>query len=157
MELHISECADCRREAEKLREMINLIGGAERPDIPSLLWEKTQRKLQTSLEAPARGRLLGVPKWGLIPAGAVVFTFLFLLLASQLFFHGRESDLMPMTVYLQEHALSYSEQALAPDLLSELTITQTNGITEETQHDESISELEMLMEVHYGFYTTNGS
>ena len=54
MELHISECADCHKEAEKLRDMINLIGGMERPETPSQLWAGTRRRLETASETPAR-------------------------------------------------------------------------------------------------------
>lgn len=157
MELHISECSDCRRETGKLREMIDIMGGMERPRVPAQLWEGTRRKLEAASEQPTRAWWFRMPKWSLAPIGAVAFTLLFYFLSSQLFLHKYEPELMPITAYLQEHALSYSQQVLPSNPLSELAIAQMGQVTEDTQHDESVSELDMLMEVHYGIYPTNGS
>ena len=157
MELHISECEDCRREAEKLREMIGIIGGTERSEVPAQLWEGTRRRIETASEQPVRTWVFGMPRWGFIPAGALAFVLLLYFLGAQLFFSEYQAGPMPVTVYLQEHAISSSQQVLPQDILSELTIVQTDQVIEETQFDESISELDMLMEAHYGIYTTNGS
>lgn len=157
LELHISECEDCRKETEKLREMISLISGTERPKTPPQLWEETRRRLETASERSTRTLAFKIPRWGAIPAAAVVFTLLFYLLGGQLFFSKHEAGPTPITVYLQEHTLSYSHQTLPSDLLRELEVVQTEQATEETQSDEPMSELEMLMEVHYGTYQTNGS
>ena len=166
MELHISECADCRVEAEKFREMIGIIGGMERPEVPVQLWEGTKRRIQAASELPARTPVLRMPRWAFAPAAAV-FAVLLYILGGQLLFHKYETGPIPITVYFQEHALSYSEQVLSPSPLPEsnflalgdprLSIVQTEQAAEETWSDEPISELEMLMEVHYGTYPTNGS
>ena len=156
MELHISECADCRVEAEKFREMIGIIGGMECPEVPVQLWEVTKRRIQAAPELPARTPVLRMPRWAFAPAAAVFAVFLYIL-GGQLLFHKYETGPIPITVYFQEHALSYSQQVLSPSPLSELEIVQTEQIAEETWSDEPISELEMLMEVHYGTYPTNGS
>jgi predicted anti-sigma-YlaC factor YlaD len=158
IELHISECAECRRETEKLRDIISTIRGTPRPQVPAQLWEGTRRKIQVASEQPSRPAILRIPKWKAVPAAAAAVLAIFIIfLSSQMFFHKPEAGPMPFAVYLQEHALSYSEQVLPPDLLSELAIAQAAAVTEEARSDEPMSELEMLMEVHYGTYPTNGS
>jgi anti-sigma factor RsiW len=156
MELHISECASCREEAEKFRQMIGIIGGMERPEVPAQLWEGTKRRIQAASELPARKPVLGIPRWAFVPAAAVLAVLVYVL-GGQLLFHKYETGPIPIAVYFQEHALSYSEQVLSSNPLSELAIVQAEQIAEETWSDEPVSELEMLMEVHYGTYTTNGS
>ena len=157
MELHISECADCRQETEKLREMIGIIGGMERPEVPAYLWEGTRRRLEAASQLPVRALVLRMPRWVFVPAAAVVFTLLLYFLGGQLLFYKYETEPIPVTVYLQEHVLSYSDQVLPSNPLSELTIAQTELVAEEALFDEPMSELDMLMEVHYGIYPTNGS
>lgn len=157
IESHISECVDCHRELGKLRGMIGLISNTEHPGTPAQLWEGTRRKLAAASDQPIRTRILRMPIWAAIPAGAAIFVILLYSVSSQLFFTKYEADPIPITVYLEEHALSYSEQILSSDLLSELTIVQTEQFTENAQSDEQMSELDMLMEVHYGTDPTNGS
>ncbi len=157
MERHISECMDCRREAERLREMIGIIEATPRPEVPADAWAGTLRKIEAASERPARVWGFRVPKWGAIPAGAVVFALLLYFLSSQFFFNGTETGPMSVTVYLQEHELSSSQQVLSPDFLSDLTSVQTEEATENGETDESMSELDMLVEVHYGVYSTNGT
>lgn len=157
VELHISECADCRRETEKLREMIGIIGGMERPEVPVQLWEGTRRKLEATSQLPARVPVLRMPRWVFVPAASVVLALLFYFLGGQLLFHRYRTEPIPITVYLQEHALSYSGQVLPSNLLPELATAQAESVTEDVQSDETMSELEVLMEVHYGIYPTNGS
>lgn len=155
MEQHISKCADCRREAEKLREMIGLIEASPRPEVPVQAWAGTLRKIETYSEKPARAWGFKAPRWGVIPAGAVVFALLLYFLGVQ-FFYGDEIGPISVTVCLQEHELSYSQQALSPDFLSGLTTVQTEGGAETAETAEPMSELDMLVEVHYGIYP-NGS
>ncbi len=157
MERHISECMGCRREAEKLREMIGFIEDTPHPEAPADAWAGTLRKIEAALERPVRTWAFRMPKWGAIPAGAVVFALLLYFLGSQIFFHGTETGPMSVAIYVQEHELSYSQQVLSPDFLSDLTTVQTEGTTEDTGTDEPMSELDMLVEVHYGIYSTNGS
>ena len=157
MELHISECMDCRQEAEKLREMVGLIMATPRPEVPAQAWSGTLRKIEAASEKPAWTQVFRIPKWGTIPAAAAIFVLLLYLLGSQVFFYGNGTGPMLLTVYLQEHEISSSQQVLTPDFLSELTTVQTEGDTEYTGSDEPISELDMLVEVHYGVYPTNGS
>ena len=157
IETHISECVDCHHELEKLRGVIGLISNTEYPGAPAQLWEETRRKLETVSDQPIRTRIFRMPIWAAIPAGAGIFVILLYTISSQLFFTKYEADPIPITVYLEEHALSYSEQILSSDLLSELTIVQTEQFTDNTQSDAQMSELDMLMEVHYGTDPTNGS
>ena len=154
MEQHISECMDCRREAEKLRVMIGFIEATPRPEVPADAWTGTLRKIEAASEKPARARVFKMPKWGAIPAAAAVFALL-LFLGSQMFWTETES--ISVAAYLQEHELSYSQQVLSPDFLSDITTVQTDGSAEDTGTDEPMSELDMLVEVHYGIYSTNGS
>jgi hypothetical protein len=142
---------------EKLSSMIGLVGSAEHPKAPAQLWEGTRRKLEAASDQPIRTRILRMPIWAAIPAGAAVFIILLYSAIGQLFFTKYETDPIPITVYLEEHALSYSEQILSSDLLSELTIVQMEQFTENAPSDEQMSELDMLMEVHYGTDPTNGS
>jgi hypothetical protein len=95
--------------------------------------------------------------WAVAPAAAAVLIMLLYFAGGQLFFTGYEAEPIPVTVYLEEYALSYSEQILSPDLLPELAIVQTQQSEEGSTSDESMSELDMLMEVHYGINPTNGS
>lgn len=157
VELHISDCADCRREMERLRKMVRLVGGMERPEVPAQLWEATQRKLATSSDQPIRIWVFRKPVWAIAPAAAAVLMMLLYFAGGQLFFSGYKAERIPVTVYLEEYALSYSEHILSPDLLPELTIVQTQESEVGTTSDESMSELDMLMEVHYGTNPTNGS
>ena len=156
MELHISECIDCQREMGKLQKMIGIVGSVERPEIPVQLWEETRRKLETASKQPDGLRIFRMPKWSFAPAAAAVLAVLVYLLGTQ-FFYRHETEPVPLTAYLEEHAISYSEQELPSNLLSELTFAQIGSVTEKIQYDKPISELEMLMEVHYGTYPTNGS
>jgi hypothetical protein len=104
-----------------------------------------------------------IPKWGTIPAGAVVFALLLYLLSSQVLFdrflnrNGVETGPMSVAVYLEEHELSYSQQILSPAFLADITTVQTTETTEDVGTDEPVSELDMLVEVHYGFYPTDGT
>lgn len=157
MELHVSECADCRRETEKLREMIGIIGGMERPKVPITLWEGTRRRIEAGSELPTRAPVLRMPRWVFAPAAAIVFMLLLYFLGGQLLFHRYGTEPIPIAAYLQEHAFSYSDQVLPSNALSELTITQTEQVAEQAWSDEPMSELDMLMEVHYGTYPTDGS
>jgi len=157
MEQHISECAECRREAEKMREMIGIVGSISRPEAPVQLWEGTRRKLETVSETPARKRIFKMPVWGFVPAAAALLLALTYILAGQLFFTGYGTETIPVNVYLEEYTLSHSEQVLSPEPLPGLAIVQTERATQDTQSDLPMSELEMLMEVHYGTNPTNGS
>lgn len=157
VELHISECENCRREAEKLREMIGFVGSISHPEVPIQLWKGTRQKLEAASEQSTRRRIFGIPKWSFIPAGAAVSLALLYLLAGQLFFPGYGTEAIPVDVYVEEYTLSSSEQVLSPDPLPGLTIAQTERAIQDTQSDLPMSELEMLMEVHYGTNPTNGS
>lgn len=157
VELHISGCADCRREMVKLRNMIGLVGGMERPEVPAQLWEGTQRKLAAASDQPIRIWVFRKHIWAVAPVAAAVLIMLLYFAGGQLFFSGYKAERIPVTVYLEEYALSYSEHILSPDLLPELTIVQTQESEAGSTSDESMSELDMLMEVHYGTNPTNGS
>lgn len=157
IELHISECAGCQRETGELQEIISHIRSSERPEAPPQIWEEVRRRLNAVPErSSARIR------WKLVPAGAVAFALLLYFLGSHLFIYKLETGRMPIDVYLQEHALFNSEQVLPPDLLSDLTVVQAAGVEESgtgsksTSSTKPVSELEMLMEVHYGGDPTNG-
>ena len=157
MEQHVSECINCRQEAEKLREMIGLVRSSPRPEVPAQAWTGTLSKIEAASEKPARAWVLRMPKWGTIPAAAAVFVLLLGLLSSQVFFPGNKTGPMSLTAYLQEHKISSAQKVLSPEFLSELTAVQTAKTTETVESDEPMSELDMLVEVHYGIYSTNGS
>lgn len=156
MERHISQCENCRRETEKLREMVGIMSNMPDPEIPAQLWESTRRRLEVYSEKPVKAWIFRIPKWSFVPVAAAVFTLLILFFGSQ-FYYKVETEAPTFDTYIQEHLLSYSDRLLPPDLLSELTVAQSGQPTEETKSDESVSELEMLMEVHYGIDSTDGS
>ena len=155
MEQHISECMDCRQEVEKLQIMTGFIKATPRPKAPADAWAGTLRKIEAASEKPARARVFKMPKWSAVPAAAAVFVLLLYLLGGQIFWTGTEP--VSVAAYLQEHELYYSQQVLSPDFLSDITTVQTDGSAEDTGTDEPMSELDMLVEVHYGIYSTNGS
>ncbi len=156
MERHISQCENCRREAEKLREMVGIMNSMPDPETPAQLWESTRRRLEAYSEKPVKAWIFRIPKWSFVPAAAAVFTLLILFLGGQ-FYYNVETEAPTYDTYIQEHLLSYSDRMLPPDLLSELTVAQIGQTTEDTKLDESVSELEMLMEVHYDIDSTDGS
>ena len=154
IELHILECTDCRREIEKLKEMISLVGKTERPEAPPYLWESTKRRLEEFQTHPSGMEVsFKIPKWSFIPAGAVIFTVLTLLIGQPFFKH--ENGQIPVAIYIQEHKRVYSEQAISLDTWSELVSTKTNE-SNETQSKATESELDIFMEAHYGGIQTNG-
>lgn len=157
MERHISECMDCGREADKLQEMVRIVRSAPRSEAPADAWAGTLRKIETTSEKPARRWGFSATKWQTIPAGVAVLALLLYLLSGHLFFHGIETGPMSIAVYLQEYEFSGSQQVLSPVFLSDLITVQTDGTTEESGTDESMSELDMLVEVHYGVYAANGT
>jgi predicted anti-sigma-YlaC factor YlaD len=156
MERHLSECEDCRREAEKMGEMISIIKDSQSPYIPANLWEGTRRKIMEAERQKPVFRWFRMPKWSFIPAAAMILLLLYFT-GNQMFVRDPITEPKLMTVYLQEYVSSHSEQVLPSSPLSELTIAQTGQVTEDSQTNESISELDMLMEVHYGIYSTNES
>lgn len=157
MEQHISECMDCRQEAEKLQEIIGSVRSSSRPETPAQAWAGTLRKIEVASEKPSRAWVFRMPKWGTIPAAAAVFALLLYVLSSQMFFYENGTGPMPLADYLQEHEISAAQQVLSPDFLSELTTVQSADTTATVESDEPMSELDMLVEVHYGIYSTNGS
>lgn len=157
MEQHISECMDCRQEAEKLQEIIGSVRSSPRPEMPAQAWEGTLRKIETASEKPSRAWVFRMPKWGTIPAAATVVVLLLYILSSQMFLNENRTGPISLADYLQEHAVSSAQQVLSSDFLSELTTVQTAETTETVESDEPLSELDMLVEVHYGIYSTNGS
>lgn len=157
-EQHLSECADCRQELEKLRRTISLIKRVERPEVPSYLWEGTRERLTLPYKTGFR-----VPRWSFIPVGAVAFTFLMYILISQSFFIKQTSFIKqeniqtPIAIYLQEHKSVYSEQASLLDSYSGLTSTKVNGSSDKSESNTPTSELDIFMEAHYGGIQTDGS
>lgn len=158
VEAHILECASCNREVEKLREMIGIVGKTEKPLPPFDLWEGTCRKIEESSKSPV-GWLVGfrAPRWVLFPAGAVIALLIVYFTASQFIFHQGKTEQVPVTVYLQEHARFYSEQMLPAMVSTELTIAQNGHASDDLNDNEPMSEIDLLMEVHYGVNSTYGS
>ena len=158
IELHLSECADCLYETEKLSDMIGLVGKTERPEVPPYLWESIKHRLEVIQAHPAsKEASFKVPKWSFIPAGAVIFTILFYLLIGQPFLIKHKNTQIPVAVYIQEHKSAYSEQALILDSWAESVSSKTNESTDKSQSGTRTSELDVFMEAHYGGIQTNGS
>jgi hypothetical protein len=137
--------------------MIGLVGSVSRPEVPVQLWEGTRQKLEAASEQSSGKRIFGIPKWSFIPAGAAASLVLLYFLIAQLFFPKYGTEPIPVDVYVEEYTISSSEQVLSSELLPGLAIVQTERATQDTQSDLPMSELEMLMEVHYGTNPTNGS
>lgn len=154
--IHISQCANCRHEVEKLKEMVGIVRNMPEPEIPAQLWELTRRKLEVNSEEQIKSWIFRIPKWSFVPVAATLLIFLVFFFGSQFYYKG-DIEAPTFNIYVQEHLLSYSDRILPPDLLSELTVAQTQQVVAETVSQESMSELEMLMEVHYGIESINGS
>jgi len=156
IEKHIAHCSKCRDEVERLKEIMGILKGMPAPELPTQLWELTRRRVETASEKTSREWGFRIPKWSFAPVGVVVFALLVLLVGSQIFY---KTEIAPPTVdtFIQEHILSSSDRIMPPDLLSELTVAQTVQVIEDTGSNKNTSELDMLMEVHYGIISENGS
>ncbi|MGQ9609310.1 MAG: anti-sigma factor family protein [bacterium] len=143
LEKHLIKCSECRKEKEKISEVVEFVKNSTYPDIPVDLWERIQEKLE---KAPVYSHFM-VFKWVSIPVGAAVFAILLYLLGVTFFFNNPKISPMPIEICLQEHLLFSSEQILptyiSPDLLS----TETKETSIDTHLGNS--EIDMLLEVYY--------
>ncbi|MBD3181134.1 hypothetical protein GF312_02510 [Candidatus Poribacteria bacterium] len=153
MELHIASCETCHKEAEELKVMVNIVANTPRLEAPTQLWEMTHKKIIEEAEIPKHFRL---PNWSFVPVAAAVFALMLFFASNYIFFHQDESGEIPVAYYIQEHVATQSEYSLSIEPVSELT-TMTQTEEDYTQLNDNISELELLMEVHYGIDATNGS
>jgi hypothetical protein len=150
MKQHLSECIECSLETEKMREAISRLKGLTVPDVSPEHWETTRQQLLSSVEhLPHRMILFRIPKWGFIPIGTVTAALLLYLLSGVFFFDNNDLGPMSVDVCLQEHSL-FSEQSSPLRIVPELAVTYNEQSTEKTVSNESTSELDVLMEAHYG-------
>ena len=150
MRQHLSECMECSLDTEKTKEAISQFRNVTVPDVSPENWETTRQKLLSSVEnLPHKTALFKIPKWGIIPIGAVAVTLLLYLFSGVFFFNNNDLSPISVDVCLQEHSL-FSEQSSPLKIVPELAVTYDEQSTEKTVSNESTSELDVLMEAHYG-------
>lgn len=146
MELHILECSACRSEAEKSRKMIELMGKMPYLEVPNNALELTQRRIA---EKASRRPLLKIPRWGVISSAAIVLTALFIILGIQLFVNDHDMGSMSVTAYLQQHESNSLQMVLPTDFASTLARKYVERPLDDTDSDESMAGIDMLLEVYY--------
>lgn len=149
IEQHLSECSDCLRKKNELQDIVSHIGNLSIPSVSSRQWEEVRHKLITNIEhLPAK--TFGFPKWAFAPAGAFVLALLIYLAISIFPLGSQQSGPLSVDVCLQEHSALYSEQIFPTGILPEFAFTETDQTTQEDNSDEQDSDLDVLMEAHYG-------
>ena len=154
MKEHLSQCEACRRETEQMRMMVSIVADTPRPQLPPRLWEETRQRLETV--TPQRA-FPAISRWSFIPVAAAILILVLYLAGSHFALLGSGSEAPSIALYLQEHTLSQSEDVLAPNPVSELTLARMEQPVGGTEASESVPDLELLMEVHYGTNPTDGS
>ena len=151
IEQHLLECPDCLRKKEELQEVVRHIGNLSIPSVSSRQWEEVHHKLITNIEhIPAKTGLFKFPKWAFAPAGAFVLALLIYLAINIFPLGSQQSSSLSIDVCLQEHSALYSEQIFPTGILPEFAFTETDQTTQEDSSEEQESDLDMLMEAHYG-------
>ena len=149
MEQHLSACIDCSHETAKMQEAISRFKNISIPEVTTESWDVTRQKLLSNIEQlPRKTSLFKIPKWEFVSVGTIAFAILLYLFSGVLFFNHSESGPMSIDVCLEEHSLFSAEQRLPSDMLSDLAITDTSQSNKKT--DEPESNLDTLLEVHYG-------
>lgn len=152
IEQHLLECSDCAKKKEELSDIIHKVGHISIPTVSSQQWEQVHHKLITNIEGlPAKKGLFRFPKWAFAPAGAFVVALLIYVTISIVPFGNQQSSPISVDVCLQEHSMLYSEQIFPTGILPEFAITETDQTTtQEDDSNEQKSDLDTLMEAHYG-------
>ena len=149
IEQHLLECLDCLRKKEELQDIVNHVGNLSIPSVSSRQWEEIHHKLITNIEhLPAKTSKF--PKWAFAPAGAFVLALLIYLAINIFPLGSQQSSPLSVDVCLQEHSMLYSEQIFPTGILPEFAFTETDQTTQEDSSDEQDSDLDVLMEAHYG-------
>ncbi|MEK7399261.1 MAG: hypothetical protein AAB116_20165, partial [Candidatus Poribacteria bacterium] len=68
-----------------------------------------------------------------------------------MFSGNNDSSLMSIDVCLQEHSIFASEQGVSPEILPDFAITDNGQASNNSDSNENTSDIDMLMEAHYGF------
>jgi predicted anti-sigma-YlaC factor YlaD len=147
IEEHLSECVDCQNELQRLREVANQFRVISVPNVLPKQWDKTRQNLMTNIDSlPHKARWFRLPIF--IPAGAFV---ILLVLAGIFMFSGNnDSGLISIDVCLQEHSIFASEQSVTPEILPDFAITDSIQTSNSSDSNENTSDIDMLMEAHYG-------
>jgi predicted anti-sigma-YlaC factor YlaD len=148
IEKHLSECVDCQSELERLREVANQFRGLSISKVLPQQWDETRRKLMTNIDGlPHKARWFRLPIF--IPVGT--FVVLLVLVGIFMFSGNNDSSLMSIDVCLHEHSIFTSEQGVPPEILSDFAITDNGQTSDDSDSNENTSDIDMLMEAHYGF------
>lgn len=152
IEQHLLECSDCAKKKEELDVIIHRVGSISVPKVSSQQWEQVHSKLITNIESlPAKKGLSWFPKWAFAPAGAFALALLIYITISIVPFGNQQASPISVDVCLQEHSMLYSEQIFPTGILPEFAITETDQTTtQEDTSSEQKSDLDTLMEAHYG-------
>jgi hypothetical protein len=151
VEQHLLECSDCLRKKNELQDIVSHIGNLSIPSVSSRQWEDVHHKLIINIEhIPVKTRLFKFPKWAFAPAGAFVLALLIYLAINIFPLGSQQSSPLSVDVCLQEHSMLYSEQIFPTGILPEFAFTETDQTAQEDNSDEQDSDLDMLMEAHYG-------
>ena len=133
-----------------MRETISRFRDVAIPEVSAGYWETTRQKLLSNVERLShRVNLFRIPKWEFVPIGAVAAALLLYLLGGVFFFDNNDLSPMSVDVCLQEHSL-FSEQSSPLKIVPEFAVTYNEQSTEKTVSNDSTSELDVLMEAHYG-------
>jgi hypothetical protein len=137
--------------------MMETMGRMPRYRVPNNALELTRRRIAEASGQPTRAWLFRIPRWGAVSAASVVIAALLILAGIGLLFDKHETTPIPLGVYVQEHEITGFKMLMPPDLISRVTAAQTEVVSDDIQLEEdSMSRLDMLLEVHYDTYPKIG-
>lgn len=144
---HLSECADCQYELEKLREIVYKFRLLTVPEVSQLQWDNTRRKLMSNID-----NLPHKIRWFRLPVFIPVSAFVMLLIVFSVFitYNGKESSPISVDTYYQEYAILTSVQKVPPDIFLDFAITDEMQTISDSNSNEDKSDIDKLLEAHYG-------
>ncbi len=144
---HLSKCADCRYELNKLQEIAYRFRVLSVPDVTQLQWDETRRKLMSNIDSlPTKVKWFRLPVF--IPIGA--FVMLLIVFGIFITYNNNESGLISVDVCYQEYAIFTSTQKIPPDIFPDFAITENIRTIKDSDSDEVSSDIDKLLEAHYG-------
>jgi len=151
IEKHISECQDCSQKKIELQKITGQMANISIPSVSDQKWLETRNQLFSRIDnIPLKARHFRFPKWVYIPIGAFAL-ILFVYTGMSIFYLGdQQTNYISVDVCLQEHSALYSEQIFPTGILPEFAITGTEQAIQDEKTKDGSSDLDVLMETHYG-------